>query len=149
MPHDSPLNLTVAQPGDFRCAGRILLLLVVIAAGLSPYPVFMAIMACAWCYAVVRACPAYFTRQIRGNPSVAIFPDGRISLHSGRLRIVEGALGEHHWCTRRGAVLAIRIQDSVEKLVFLARQQNPDDFRRLQVWLRQGQGYNDNNRERH
>jgi hypothetical protein len=70
--------------------------------------------------------------------SVNIFPDGRVHLLSGGAVKEEGVLDQQQWCTHHAAVLRVLVQDEIRKLVVLSRQQEKtDDFRRLNMWLRQ------------
>lgn len=67
-----------------------------------------------------------------------IFPDGRVRLESNLEEKVAGFLDGQQWCTRWFAVLRFSNGNTVRKMVIRpSQQQRADDFRRLNMWLRQ------------
>jgi hypothetical protein len=69
---------------------------------------------------------------------LVIFPDGRVRLESDQQGKVEGFLEGQQWCTRWFAVLRVAYDDTIRTLLIRSAQQpGVDDFRRLNMWLRQ------------
>ena len=70
--------------------------------------------------------------------TLVIFSDSRTRLSPDYGNTVEGFLDGQQWCTRRLAVLRIATTSKTQNLIILSGQQAPDEYRRLNVWLRQG-----------
>ena len=118
---------------------RLLALLVVLSAILSSHPVLLIIFAglffgIGWSIATLG-----FYNTCDTELTLIIYPDRRVDLISAGGDSVEGVLGRQQWCTRKAAVLRVCIENKNRKLVILSAQQHAaDDFRRLNMWLRQG-----------
>ena len=112
--------------------------LAVLSALLSPHPVLMTaltvlILCAGWDIFTLCFPNIHKTRLI-----LIVFTDGRVELKSAHEDTIEGFLDGQQWCTHRVAVLRIADGDSLRRLVILsAQQQNSDNFRRLNMWLRQ------------
>lgn len=139
MPYNAPLMLRVANKKDFVVPIRILFLLGLFSAVLSPQPVLLTLLAILFFGAgwAVHTLGLYKVNTV--ELTVVIFPDGGLSLKSGREDSIASFLDGQQWCTHRFAVLRIAKQGTARKLVILSsQQQSVDDFRRLNMWLRQG-----------
>ena len=69
---------------------------------------------------------------------LVIFADGRIRLSSNCGKIEAGFLDGQQWCTGRIAVLRVTTGSKTQNLIVLSGQQATDEYRRLNVWLREG-----------
>lgn len=138
MSHNGPLNLKIASTRDFVVPLGIFSSLVLLSAALSPQPLLLTFLAilflvAGWCV---------FTLEIHkvsaGELTSVIFPDGRVTLQSKCRNTIGGLLVGRQWSTHRLAVLHIST-DGVSRnlLILAAQQQGADDFRRLNMWLRQ------------
>jgi len=138
MVNNRSLTLSIAGKKDFTVLNRILFLLVVLAAALSPQPVILTILAVLLIGAGWTSGILYFSKVTDLELILVIFADGRIRLSSSCGNIVEGFLDGQQWCTRRIAVLRVTTGSKTQNLIVLSGQQAPDEYRRLNVWLRQG-----------
>ena len=137
MLHNKPITLTVSNRKDFDLAVFMLYLLVVLAALLSPFPVLLTIVASLLFGAERTAHTFIFSRANNVKLIAIIFPDGRVRLESDWEETIEGFLDGQQWCTRWLAVLRVTKGDTTLKLVIRsAQQQGTDDYRRLNMWLR-------------
>ena len=138
MPFNQPLTLKVADESVFAVPLLLVVILSMLSAVLSPYPVGLSLF-------IFLLCAAAWKFDILGiyntnNADVisVIHPDGRVGVKSGHQDMFEGFLEDQNWCTRGLAVLRITRGKKTTRLVILAIQQdNGDDFRRLNMWLRQ------------
>jgi len=123
---------------DFALPVRLLNSMVVIAALLSPHPLLLTVpVALVFGAGWIRHRTVFYKTK-SGELISIIFPDGRVRLESKREVIFEGFLNGQQWCSRWLTVLRISNEDSTRKLIFQsAKQQVADDFRRLNMWLRQ------------
>lgn len=138
MPHNTPIRLQVSTQKDFVLALRVLNLLVVLAALISPYPFLLTVFAIVFFAAGCAATILGFSKANSAELISIIFPDGRLRLESKRERIFEGFLNGQQWCSRRLAVLRVSNGETTRKVVIqFSLQPGTDDFRRLTVWLRQ------------
>ena len=138
MTHSRPIELTVAGRRDFAVPVGLLMLLVALAALLSPQPVLLMAVTVLILLAGWRKFTLEFSKVNEGKLILIIFADGRVRLESGHEAIIEGVLDGQQWCTHRLAVLRITDRDATRRLALLSSaQRNPDDFRRLNMWLRQ------------
>ncbi len=117
---------------------RMLFLLALLAALLGPQPVFSIIVVilvagAGWIIHIL--CISNVTEV---ELTLVLFADGRVSLGTSHENAVEGFLAGQQWCTQRMAVLRIVIAGKVRNLLVLSRQQGAEEYRRLNVWLRQG-----------
>ena len=138
---DTPLKLRVANQSDFAIAACLCSLLILLAALLSPQPVLMSILVILVCVAGWGAYILYFSKVNSGKLTLVVFSDGQIRLESKRKDPVGGVLKGQQWCTYQFAILRVSVGDKARSLLVLsAQQRQKDDFRRLNMWLRQGVG---------
>ncbi len=140
MLHDTPLILRVANKKNFVIPLRVLFLLVVLSAALSPQPVLLILLTLLFFGAEYLAHILGFYKVNIVELTLTLSPDGRVSLESGckEKDIVAGFLDGQQWCTHQFAVLRMVKGDTVHKLLILSsQQQTTHDFRRLNMWLRQ------------
>ena len=138
MAHDKPIKLRVANKRDFVFPFCVLFLLVVLSAGLSPLPFIVTLLA----LLVFGTLWLIYTLDLHNvntlNLTSVIFPDGHVQLISNRDDTIEVFLDSQQWCTHWLAVLRVVNGGSIHRLVILSiHQQQADDFRRLNMWLRQ------------
>jgi hypothetical protein len=139
MHHNKPIKLTVANREQFVLPAFVLNLMLVVAALLSPYPVLMTIGAmliggAGWVKHTLEK-----SKTNRLQLTSVIFADGQVRLESGQEDKTAGFLNGQQWCTRWLAVLRVTKSDTTRHVVILSSQQRrADDFRRLNMWLRQG-----------
>ena len=139
MLHNRPLRLQVANKSDCVIAVRILGLLVLFAAVLSPRPILMSIFVMALFGVGWGAYTLGFFKVNTEKLTVVLFLDGQIRLESDCKDPIGGVFVGQQWCTHRLAILRINVGDVTRNLLILsAQQQQVDDFRRLNMWLRQG-----------
>ena len=138
MSYNKPIRLTVANRRDFIIPMGLLVLLAVLSALLSPHPYLMTV------FTVLILCAGWgifalgFPNINNTNLTLIIFTDGRVELKSAHKDTIEGFLDGQQWCTHRVAVLRVADGESLRRLVILSvQQQNSDNFRRLNMWLRQ------------
>ena len=137
MPHNSPLTFRVAGSRDFVLIALILFALSVVSAALSPQPVLLIVLSFLVFGAGWVACILEHSKVNEVELISVIFPDGRVRLESGRWFKIEGFLSGQQWCSHHVAVLRYITGGKSQFLVLLSAQQNADEYRRLNVWLRQ------------
>jgi hypothetical protein len=137
MPDSRPLTLRVANQGDFAIAFCVLGLLALFAALLSPWPVLMSIVMILLFGAGWGAYILGIFKINRKKWTLLVFPDGQLRLESNGKDSVGGVFEGQQWCTHSFAILRIRVGGTTRKLLILSTQQSDDDFRRLNMWLRQ------------
>ena len=137
MPHSQSLTLGVARNSDVAVAASVLCSLALVAAILSPRPLLMSSVVILICATGWAAYILGFSKFRSQNLTVVIFPDGQIRLESDREDTTGGLLDGQQWSTRYFAVLRVKLADRIRYLPVLSRRQDPDDFRRLLMWLRQ------------
>ena len=134
-----PVKLRVSNTNDFVLPVGLLNLLLVIAALISPYPVVLTLAVIAFAGMGWRASILEFSKSNNVKLTLVIFPDGRVRLESDQVDTIEGFLDGQQWSTSWFAVLRVVDGDRVRKLLIRSsHQQAKDDFRRLNMWLRQG-----------
>ena len=138
MAEKESLTLKIAERKDFAGLNRILFLLVVTSAALSPLPVYLTVFTVLLVGAGWIAHILCFSKVNGIKLTLVIFADGQICLCSGCGDVVKGFLDGQQWCTHRIAVLTIATGSKTQNLIVLSGQQAPDEYRRLKVWLRQG-----------
>jgi len=138
MSHNRPLNLTVAETKDFVVPLGIFSLLVLFSAALGPRPILLISLAilflvAGWCVYILE-----LSNVKNGKLTSVIFPDGQVKLQSkSEVRILGGLAGQQ-WSTHRLAILRVSTDGVTRNLLILAaKQHRADDFRRLNMWLRQ------------
>ncbi len=135
MSYNNPIRLTVASRRDFVIPVGLLMLLALLAALLSSQPALLVVLIFVIGWGIFTLS---FSKVSEAKLTLVIFADGWVGLESAHKDTIEGFLDGQQWCTHRVAVLRIDDGDSLRRLVILsARQQNADDFRRLNMWLRQ------------
>lgn len=134
-----PVKLRVSSASDFLLPVSLLNVLLLIAALISPYPVvltlvFIALAGIGWTATILN-----FSKSTKVKLTLVIFPDGRVRLESDQLDTIEGYLDGQQWSTSWMSVLRVVDRGRVRKLLIRSNCQQPkDDFRRLNMWLRQG-----------
>ena len=138
MLHKTPIRLKVSNSEDWGRPVFWLNLLLVPAALLSPYPVLLTSAA------ILFAGAGWITRTLKHSKTnnvkltSVIFPDGQVRLESHGEGKVVGFLDGQQWCTRWFAVLRFSNGNTIHKMIIRSsQQQGVDDFRRLNIWLRQ------------
>ena len=138
MAKKESLTLRIAAKKDFAVLNRMLFLLAVVSAALSPQPVLLVIFTVLVIGAGCVSRTLCFSKVNGVELTLVIFSDGRIDLGSSCGNIDEGFLDGQQWCTHRIALLRITTESKTQNLIVLSGQQTPDEYRRLKVWLRQG-----------
>ena len=139
MLRNRPVILRVSNTNDFVLPVGLLNLLLVIAALISPYPVVLTLAVIVFASIGWRASILEFSKSNNVKLTLVIFPDGRVRLESDQVDTIEGFLDGQQWSTSWFAVLRVVDGDRVRKLLIRSsHQQAKDDFRRLNMWLRQG-----------
>jgi hypothetical protein len=135
MSYSNPIRLTVANRRDFVIPVGLLVLLALLSALLSSQLAFLTVLifATGWGIFIFAISKVNESKLI-----LIVFADGRVGLESVHKDTIEGFLDGQQWCTHRVTVLRVADGDSLRRLVILsAQQQNADNFRRLNMWLRQ------------
>ena len=133
-----PVNLRVSNTNDCVLPLGLLNLLLVIAALISPYPVVLTLVVIVFAGIGWRASVLEFFKSNNVKLTLVIFPDGRVRLESDQADTIEGFLDDQQWSTSWFAVLRIVEGVRVRRLlVQSSHQKAKDDFRRLNMWLRQ------------
>ena len=122
---------------DVRVPFAILLVLLLIAAALSTHPVLLTsvlfvLFAVGWGGLILG-----FYKVNLENLLLIIYSDGRVRVKSGN-ESAGGVLIGQQWCIHPFAILRIGTEKMTQNLLVLsAQQKNTDDFRRLNMWLKQ------------
>ena len=137
MPYNRPITLKVAHRKDFIIPIGFLFALTIVSAVLSPQPVLLTmsvfiLFGAGWLLYILNC---HKISDI--NLISVILPDGRVRLESDQETEIVGILSGQQWCTHRVAVLRLTARGKQKYLVVLSAQQKTDEFRRLEVWLRQ------------
>ena len=132
------LTLRVAGKKDFAVLNRLLLLLALLAAALSPQPFALTLLVAmfigAGCF--LRTLNSHNVHDVKlMQINIA---DNRIKLHSNCGNSGGAYLHKQYWCTRWFTVLRVSIAGNTQNQIILSGQQSAEDFRCLNVWLRQG-----------
>jgi len=138
MENKDTLTLRIAGKKDFAVLNRILFLLIILSALLSPQPILLTIFVISVTGAGWATGILCFSKVDVVELTLVIFTDGQVRLSSDCGNIYEGFLDGQQWCTRRIAVLRIATECKTQNLIVLSGQQTPDEYRCLKVWLRQG-----------
>jgi len=138
MLHNTPLRLNVSNSDDWILPVCVLNCLLVSAALLSSHPVFLTLGA------ILIIGARWITRTLKYSKTnnvkltSVIFPDGQVRLESDGEGQLAGYLDGQQWYTRWFAVLRFSEGNKARTLIIRSsQQQGADDFRRLNVWLRQ------------
>ena len=137
MPYNQPLTLKVAHRKDFIIPIVFLFVLIVISAVLSPQPVLLTMLVfilfgAGWLLYILDFHKVNDVKLIS-----VMLPDGKVRLESDQETEIVGFLSGQQWCTHRIAVLRFTARGKHKYLVVLSAHQKTDEFRRLEVWLRQ------------
>ena len=138
MLRNQPIRLKISNSRDLLLPVRMLNFLLVLAALLSPHPVLLTLGAILFVGAggVTRTLKSPKTNNV--ELTSVIFPDGKVRLESDLEEKVTGFLDGQQWCTRWFAVLRFSNGNTIRKMIIRpSQQQGADDFRRLNMWLRQ------------
>jgi hypothetical protein len=130
MLSDASLELRSATIWDVRVPFAILLVLLVIAAALSTHPVLLTsvlfvLFVVGWGGLILG-----FYKVNLENLLLIIYSDGRVRVKS-RNESASGVLIGQQWCVQPFEKMTQNL------LVLSAQQKNTDDFRRLNMWLKQ------------
>ena len=137
MPHNRSLTFKIANRNDFTLLNGILFALSLICALLSPQPVFLTILVL---LLFVTGWFAYILDIPKVNNVISmliLFPDGRVRIELDNKLNTEGFVSGQQWCSQHVAVLRYITGGKRRQLVLLSAHQNADEYRRLNVWLRQ------------
>ncbi len=115
-----------------------LFVLVMISAALSPQPLLLSLLAFILFGVGYFASILDLSKVNNVKLKAVIFPDGQVRLERDGKIEIEGSLCTRQWCNHRLAVLRYIAAGKWQHLVFIAKDQNADEYRRLNVWLRQG-----------
>lgn len=138
MLHKTPIRLVVSNAHDPVLPVCWFNLLLIPAALFSPHPVLLSLAAVSFVAAGWATRTLKCTKTNYVKLTSVIFPDGQIRLESNREGQVAGYLDGQQWCTRWFAVLRFSNGNTIRKMIIRSSQQRgTDDFRRLNVWLRQ------------
>ena len=138
MLHKTPIRLEVSNSADWGLPVCWFNFLLIPAALLSPHPVLLSLGAILFVGAGWITRTLRFTKANSGKLTSVIFPDGQIRLESYGEGRVAGYLDGQQWCTRWFAVLRFSNGNTIRKMIIRSsQQQGTDDFRRLNMWLRQ------------
>jgi hypothetical protein len=138
MLHNRPIRLKVSNRGDLALPVYSLNLLLVPAALLSPHPILLTLAVILFIGAGWIARTLKNAKTNSEELTSVIFPDGQVRLESTREVRIAGFLGGQQWCTRWFAVLRVSHGSAFRNVIVLRSQQlEADDFRRLNMWLRQ------------
>ena len=137
MPYNRPITLKVAHRKDFIIPIGLLFALIVVSAVLSPQPVLLTIsmfilFGAGWLLYILDFHKVNDVKLIS-----VMLPDDKVRLESDQEPEIVGFLNGQQWCTQRVAVLRFTARGKQKYLVVLSAQQKTDEFRRLEVWLRQ------------
>lgn len=134
-----PVILRVSNTNDFVLPLCLLNLLLVIAALISPFPVVLTLAVIVFAGIGCRASILEFFKSTNVKLTLVIFPDGKVRLESDEAETIEAFLDGQQWSTSWFAVLRIVDGGRVRPLLVRSNhQQAKHDFRRLNMWLRQG-----------
>ena len=138
MPYKQSIKLKVMTNSDFAGPARLLMLLVLLSALLSPYP-FLLIVAVLFVSLVLWKLNVLgFSNVNVAELTLIIFPDGLLRLESTGGERLDGFLDSQQWATQTIAILRFEHETGNRSLVVLSgQQQKTEDFRRLTVMLRQ------------
>lgn len=133
-----PLELTTASMRDVRGPITILLALVLIAAALSTRPVLVTSVMTVLFTAGWGALILGLSKVSIENLLLIISSDGRVRLKLHGEDSIRGVLVGQQWCSYPFAILRIGTEKMTQNLLVISTQQkDPDDFRRLNMWLKQ------------
>jgi hypothetical protein len=139
MPYKQPIELKVMTNSDFSGPARLLLLLVLLSALLSPYPFLLIIAGLIVPLVMWKLNILGFSKVNDTELTLIIFPDGLLRLESTDGERLDGFLDSQQWATQSFAILRFEQETGNRLLVVFSRQQQKtEDFRRLTVMLRQG-----------
>jgi len=138
MLHKTPIRFRVSNSSDWILPVCWFNCLLIPAALLSPHPVLLSLGAILVVGAGWTTRTFKFTKTNSVELTSVIFPDGQIRLESNGEGQVAGYLDGQQWCTRWFAVLRFSNGNTIRKMIIRSsQQQGADDFRRLNMWLRQ------------
>lgn len=138
MSYNRLIKLNYLNKRSWLTPTTVLMILVTVSAIVSSEFEIVAILAAVYLGLDWTAVTLRFYNIKDNEFSVNIFPDGRVVLLSAGSVKEEGVLDQQQWCTHHAAVLRVLIRDEIRMLVVLPKlQKETDDFRRLNMWLRQ------------
>ena len=137
MSHKQQIKLNILTRKHWLFAVRVLLLLAIISASVNSQFAF----AMALLVIVVKlewiADRLSFFKVSESKLTLIIFPDGEVRLESNE-NTIEVFLGRQQWFTNHVAVIQVIDGGKARNLFVLSTQQeNQQDFRRFNMWIRQ------------
>jgi hypothetical protein len=136
---NQPIRLNVSDTKDFIPVYCLLNCLLIGAALFSPHPVLLTSLVVLLSGAAWLVITLIFSKPNSVKLISVIFADGRLRLESNWGETFEGFLDGQQWCNHRLAVLRTSNGKTTRRLIICSwQQQGADDFRRLNMWLRQG-----------
>ena len=137
MAHNNPLMFQVANRKDFAIPLVFLFMLAMLSAMLSTHIIQLSLLVFLIFGAGRFTYILNFCKVINAEIILKISPDGLLKLESTHHTGTEGYLDGQQWCTRYVTVLRYITGGKRQFLVLLSAQQNAEEYRRLNVWLRQ------------
>lgn len=144
MSHNSQIQLNVFESNNTYVLYPACLLILAITLLINAQPFLSAILflmvfnfkRLSYILHITNVCG--FNNVTENKLTLIIFPDGRVRLESKGKDKLEGFLDSKQWCTRHAAIIRIKTDEKLHNVVVLSKQQNnPGNFRRLNMWLRQ------------
>ena len=138
MPYKQSIELKVMTNSDFASPARLLMLLVLLSALLSPYPFLLVFAGLIVPLVMWKLNILGFSKVNDTELTLIIFPDGLLRLESTDGERLDGFLDSQQWATQSIAILRFEhVTGNRLLVVFSRQQQKAEDFRRLTVMLRQ------------
>lgn len=132
------LELRVATPHDVLVPLTGLLTLVLLAATLSARPVLLTSLLSGLLLAGWGAHILDFYKVNFKKLTLVIYSDGQVRVKLPDETTIRGLLVGPQWCIRQFAILHVEMKNTTRNLLVVsALQKNTDEFRRLNLWLKQ------------
>lgn len=132
------LELRVATPHDVLVPLTGLLTLVLLATTLSARPVLLTSLVSGLLLAGWGAHILDFYKVNFKKLTLVIYSDGQVRVKLSDETTIRGLLVGPQWCIRQFAILHVEMKNTTRNfLVVSALQKNTDEFRRLNLWLKQ------------
>jgi hypothetical protein len=136
MALNTALKFKVANHRDFVPLGWLLLLLVLIAAVLSPQAlILLSLLLVLFGSACLRYKPT-LSKVTEEQLTLIIYPEGDVRLESDHRSSIEGFLEGQQWRTRHITILRCVMAGKLKHHVLWSAHQHADDYRRLAVWIK-------------
>ena len=123
---------------DLAAPLAVLLVLMLMAAVLSPWPVLLISLVFVLFLAGWGAHILGFYKVNFKKMTLVIYSDGQVRLKLPYEATIGGVLVGPQWCIRQFAILHIDMGKTTRNLLLMSvLQNNTDNFRRLNMWLKQ------------